>query len=84
MLQGEREMAVYNKSLGKFQLTGIPPSPRGVPQIEVTFDIDANGILAVGARTSAPARSRRSRSSPVPACPTPGSSAWWLTPRRAG
>ena len=50
VLQGEREMAVYNKSLGKFQLTGIPPSPRGVPQIEVTFDIDANGILAVGAK----------------------------------
>jgi molecular chaperone DnaK len=50
VLQGEREMAVYNKSLGKFQLTGIPPAPRGVPQIEVTFDIDANGILAVGAK----------------------------------
>jgi molecular chaperone DnaK len=43
-------MAAYNKSLGKFQLTGIPPAPRGVPQIEVTFDIDANGILAVGAK----------------------------------
>ena len=50
MLQGEREMAAYNKSLGKFQLTGIPPAPRGMPQIEVTFDIDANGILAVGAK----------------------------------
>ncbi|HEY7454879.1 MAG TPA: Hsp70 family protein, partial [Thermoleophilaceae bacterium] len=50
VLQGEREMAAYNKSLGKFQLTGIPPAPRGVPQIEVTFDIDANGILAVGAK----------------------------------
>jgi molecular chaperone DnaK len=50
VLQGEREMAVYNKSLGKFQLTGIPPAPRGIPQIEVTFDIDANGILAVGAK----------------------------------
>ena len=48
VLQGEREMAAYNKSLGKFQLTGIPPAPRGVPQIEVTFDIDANGILARG------------------------------------
>jgi molecular chaperone DnaK len=43
-------MAAYNKSLGKFQLTGIPPAPRGIPQIEVTFDIDANGILAVGAK----------------------------------
>ncbi len=50
VLQGEREMAAYNKSLGKFQLTGIPPAPRGVPQIEVSFDIDANGILSVGAK----------------------------------
>jgi molecular chaperone DnaK len=50
VLQGEREMATYNKSLGKFQLTGIPPAPRGIPQIEVTFDIDANGIISVSAR----------------------------------
>jgi molecular chaperone DnaK len=50
VLQGEREMAMYNKSLGKFQLTGIPPAPRGIPQIEVTFDIDANGILNVSAK----------------------------------
>jgi molecular chaperone DnaK len=50
VLQGEREMASYNKSLGKFQLTGIPPAPRGVPQIEVGFDIDANGILSVSAK----------------------------------
>jgi len=50
VLQGEREMAAYNKSLGKFQLTGIPPAPRGMPQVEVTFDIDANGILNVGAK----------------------------------
>src|SRR2546421_1630707 len=50
VLQGEREMAVGNKSLGKFQLTGIPPAPRGVPQIEVGFDIDANGILNVSAK----------------------------------
>src|ERR671914_352688 len=50
VLQGEREMAAYNKSLGKFQLTGIPPAPRGIPQIEVTFDIDANGILNVTAK----------------------------------
>ncbi len=50
VLQGEREMAAYNKSLGKFQLTGIPPAPRGLPQIEVTFDIDANGIVAVQAK----------------------------------
>jgi molecular chaperone DnaK len=50
VLQGEREMAAYNKSLGKFQLTGIPPAPRGVPQIEVAFDIDADGILHVSAK----------------------------------
>src|SRR6187401_836234 len=50
VLQGEREMASGNKSLGKFQLTGIPPAPRGIPQVEVTFDIDANGILNVSAK----------------------------------
>ena len=50
VLQGEREMATYNKTLGKFQLVGIPPAPRGVPQIEVTFDIDANGIMHVSAK----------------------------------
>ena len=48
--QGEREMAAYNKKLGMFELTGLPPAPRGVPQIEVTFDIDANGIVHVGAK----------------------------------
>jgi molecular chaperone DnaK len=53
VLQGEREMAADNKTLGKFQLTGIPPAPRGVPQIDVTFDIDANGIVHVGARDKA-------------------------------
>ena len=50
VLQGEREMAAYNKTLGRFQLTGIAPAPRGVPQIEVTFDIDANGIVKVSAK----------------------------------
>ena len=50
VLQGEREMAAYNKTLGRFQLTGISPAPRGVPQIEVTFDIDANGIVNVSAK----------------------------------
>ena len=50
VLQGEREMAAYNKTLGRFQLTGIPPAPRGVPQIEVSFDIDANGIVHVSAK----------------------------------
>jgi len=50
VLQGEREMAAYNKTLGRFILDGIPPAPRGVPQIEVTFDIDANGIVHVSAK----------------------------------
>ncbi|MDP1652176.1 MAG: Hsp70 family protein, partial [Rhodocyclaceae bacterium] len=50
VMQGEREMAAGNKSLGQFNLTDIPPSPRGMPQIEVTFDIDANGILHVSAK----------------------------------
>ncbi|MDQ1336334.1 MAG: molecular chaperone DnaK [Thermodesulfobacteriota bacterium] len=50
VLQGEREMAAYNKTLGRFQLVGIPPAPRGIPQIEVTFDIDANGIVSVSAK----------------------------------
>ncbi|MEY4197076.1 MAG: chaperone protein DnaK, partial [Actinomycetota bacterium] len=50
VLQGEREMASYNKTLGKFQLVDLPPAPRGVPQIEVTFDIDANGIVHVSAK----------------------------------
>ncbi len=50
VLQGEREMAAYNKTLGRFQLVGIPMAPRGIPQIEVTFDIDANGIVSVSAK----------------------------------
>ena len=53
VLQGEREIASYNKTLGRFSLTGIPPAPRGVPQIEVTFDIDANGIVHVSAKDMA-------------------------------
>ena len=53
VLQGEREMANYNKTLGKFQLVDLPPAPRGVPQIEVTFDIDANGIVHVSAKDRA-------------------------------
>ena len=50
VLQGEREMAADNKMLGQFELEGIPPAPRGVPQVEVTFDIDANGIVHVSAK----------------------------------
>ncbi len=53
VLQGEREMASYNKTIGRFHLDGIPPAPRGVPQIEVTFDIDANGLLSVSAKDKA-------------------------------
>jgi molecular chaperone DnaK len=53
VLQGEREMAMYNKTLGKFELVDLPPAPRGIPQIEVTFDIDANGIVHVSARDRA-------------------------------
>ena len=59
VLQGEREMAVDNKTLGRFQLTGIPAAPRGVPQIEVTFDIDANGIVHVSAKDMATGNSQQ-------------------------
>jgi len=61
VLQGEREMAMYNKSIGRFHLTGIPPAPRGVPQIEVTFDIDANGILNVSAKDLATGKAQSIR-----------------------
>jgi molecular chaperone DnaK len=61
VLQGEREMAADNKTLGRFILDGIPPAPRGVPQIEVTFDIDANGILSVTAKDKATGKSQSIR-----------------------
>jgi len=61
VLQGEREMAMYNKTIGKFQLTGIPPAPRGMPQVEVTFDIDANGILNVSAKDRATSKEQKIR-----------------------
>jgi molecular chaperone DnaK len=61
VLQGERPMAAQNKTIGRFQLTGIPPAPRGVPQIEVTFDIDANGILHVSAKDRATAKEQTIR-----------------------
>ncbi len=61
VLQGERPMAQDNKTIGKFQLTGIPPAPRGVPQIEVSFDIDANGILHVAARDKATGKEQKIR-----------------------
>ncbi len=61
VLQGERKMAVDNKTIGKFQLTGIPPGPRGMPQVEVTFDIDANGILHVSAKDRATGKEQKIR-----------------------
>src|ERR687896_105312 len=61
VLQGERELAIYNKTIGKFQLTGIPPAPRGMPQIEVTFDIDANGILHVTAKDKTTGKEQKIR-----------------------
>jgi molecular chaperone DnaK len=61
VLQGERQMALDNRTIGKFHLTGIPPAPRGVPQIEVTFDIDANGILHVSARDKATGKEQKIR-----------------------
>jgi molecular chaperone DnaK len=61
VLQGERQMAQDNRTIGKFQLTGIPPAPRGVPQVEVTFDIDANGILHVSARDKATSKEQKIR-----------------------
>ena len=64
VFQGERELAADNKLLGQFDLVGIPPAPRGTPQIEVTFDIDANGIVKVSAATRPPARNSRSASRP--------------------
>jgi len=59
VLQGERPMAAQNRTLGKFHLTGLPPAPRGVPQIEVTFDIDANGILNVTAKDMATSKDQK-------------------------
>ncbi|MFN2397517.1 MAG: molecular chaperone DnaK [Gemmatimonadaceae bacterium] len=61
VLQGERELAVYNKTIGKFQLTGIPPAPRGMPQVEVAFDIDANGILHVAAKDKTTGKEQKIR-----------------------
>jgi molecular chaperone DnaK len=61
VLQGERQMAADNRTIGKFQLTGIPPAPRGMPQVEVVFDIDANGILHVGAKDKATGKEQKIR-----------------------
>jgi molecular chaperone DnaK len=61
VLQGERQLASDNRTIGKFQLTGIPPAPRGMPQVEVTFDIDANGILHVSAKDKATGKEQKIR-----------------------
>ncbi len=68
VFQGEREIAQHNKLLGSFELGGIAPAPRGVPQIEVTFDIDANGIVHVTAKDKGTGKETPSRSRTVPAC----------------
>ena len=82
VFQGEREMAADNKPLGQFDLVGIPPAPRGVPQIEVTFDIDANGIVNVSAKDKATGKEQQSSASRRrAACPTPTSRRWSRTRR---
>ena len=80
--QGERQMARDNKILGRFHLDGIPPSPRGMPQIEVTFDIDANGIVNVSARDKGTNKERRSRSPAARGLTEAGFRRWSKTPRR--
>ncbi|MEO7971421.1 MAG: molecular chaperone DnaK, partial [bacterium] len=65
ILQGEREVAEGNRSLGKFELVGIPPSPRGVPQVDVTFEVDANGIVSVSAQDKATGREQQMRITPT-------------------
>jgi molecular chaperone DnaK len=82
VLQGERERGGDNKSLGRFDLEDIPPAPRGMPQIEVKFDIDANGILHVSAKDKATGKEQSIRhQGQLRGCPTTRSSAWSRTPR---
>ena len=81
VLQGERELARDNKSLGKFQLTGIPAARRGVPQIEVTFDIDANGIVKVSAKDKGTGKEQQITILAPLLCPTTKSIVWSRTPR---
>ena len=69
ILQGEREIAEGNRSLGKFELVGIPPNPRGVPQIEVSFEVDANGIVSVSAQDKATGREQQMRITPTSGLP---------------
>jgi molecular chaperone DnaK len=81
VFQGEREMAADNKMLGQFDLVGIPPAPRGVPQIEVTFDIDANGIVNVSAKDKATGKEQQIRIQAVGRLSEADISAWSRTPR---
>ncbi len=82
VLQGEREMAAYNRTLGKFNLVGIPPAPRGVPQIEVTFDIDANGIVNVSAKDLATQNEQKIEIKASSGLSTRRSRTWCATPSR--
>ena len=82
MLQGEREMAADNKTLGKFHLMDIPPAPRGMPQIEVTFDIDANGIVNVSAKDLGTGKEQKIKIRRLAASRTTRSTGWCTTPRR--
>ena len=82
VFQGEREMAADNKMLGQFDLIGIPPAPRGVPQIEVTFDIDANGIVNVSAKDKGTGKEQQFASRLPAACPRPTSKKWSRMPKR--
>src|SRR3989442_1371415 len=69
ILQGEREISTGNRSLGKFELVGIPPAPRGIPQVEVTFEVDANGIVSVSAQDKATGRAQQMRITPTSGLP---------------
>jgi molecular chaperone DnaK len=81
VFQGEREMAADNKLLGQFDLVGIPPAPRGVPQIEVTFDIDANGIVNVSAKDKGTGKEQQIRIQASGGLSMPTSRRWSRTPR---
>ena len=81
VLQGEREMAQFNKTLGKFQLVDLPPAPRGVPQIEVTFDIDANGIVHVSAKDRATGKEQSMTITGQSSLDKARSTRWSRTPR---
>ncbi len=82
VFQGERELARDNKPLGTFELTGIAPAPRGVPQIEVTFDIDANGIVHVSAKDRGTGKEQSMTITGGARCPRTRSTAWSRRPRR--